>query len=168
MREDQTDVLVAGAGPVGLLTALLLAEAGLDVRIIDRENRTTARSYACALHPQTLKLLQRLGLAEPLLDQGRRVQKVAFYDGATRRAEVDLAKAGGDFPFLVILPQSLLENALEQRLREKAGVSVNWNHRFDSFDAEAHEVVVNIEELGGSAVGYIVPHWETVVKSRTS
>jgi NADPH-dependent dioxygenase len=168
MREDQTDVLVAGAGPVGLLTALLLAEAGLDVRIIDRENRTTARSYACALHPQTLKLLQRSGLVESLLDQGRRVQKVAFYDGASRRAELDLGKVGGDFPFLLILPQSLLESALEQRLREKAGVSVDWNHRFDSFEAEADEIVVNIEELGGSAAGYIVPHWETVVKNRTS
>ena len=41
MREERTEVLVVGAGPVGLLTAILLAEAGIEVRIIDREERTT-------------------------------------------------------------------------------------------------------------------------------
>lgn len=86
MRQEQTEVLVVGAGPVGLLSALLLAEAGIAVRIIDREQRTTTRSYACALHSRTLSLLARLRLAEPLLAQGRRVDSFAFYEGAQRRA----------------------------------------------------------------------------------
>ena len=93
MREERTEVLVVGAGPVGLLTAILLAEAGIEVRIIDREERTTARSYACALHPRTLKLLDRMGLAAPMIERGRRVEKIAFYDGATRQAEVKLSAA---------------------------------------------------------------------------
>jgi 2-polyprenyl-6-methoxyphenol hydroxylase-like FAD-dependent oxidoreductase len=63
MREEQTEVLVVGAGPVGLLAAVLLAEAGIRVRVIDCEERTTTRSYACALHPRVLRLLTRLGLA---------------------------------------------------------------------------------------------------------
>ena len=95
MREERTEVLVVGAGPVGLLTAILLAEAGIEVRIIDREERTTARSYACALHPRTLKLLDRMGLAAPIIERGRRIEKIAFYDGATRQAEVKLSELGG-------------------------------------------------------------------------
>src|SRR5450759_4929123 len=71
MREERTEVLVVGAGPVGLLTAILLAEAGIEVRIIDREGCTTSRSYACALHPRTLKLLEGMGLAAPVLEAGR-------------------------------------------------------------------------------------------------
>src|ERR1035441_10449506 len=98
MREERTEVLVVGAGPVGLLTAILLAEAGIEVRIIDREDRTTSRSYACALHPRTLKLLEGLGLAAPVLEAGRRVEKIAFYDGATRQAEVKLSQLGGGVP----------------------------------------------------------------------
>ena len=78
MREERTEVLVVGAGPVGLWTALLLAEAGVETIIIDREEHTTARSYACALHPQTLARLQRLGLAQALLEQGRRVPRSRF------------------------------------------------------------------------------------------
>jgi 2-polyprenyl-6-methoxyphenol hydroxylase-like FAD-dependent oxidoreductase len=165
MREEQTEVLVVGAGPVGLFTAILAAEAGLAVKIIDQEARTTARSYACALHPRTLKLLDGLGLAAPLLDLGRRVQTVAFYDGDSRRAEVKLSELGGAFPFLLILPQSAFEEVLEQKLR-KAGVAVNWNHRFDSYAEQGEGVTAAVEELGGTATGYIVPHWETVVKRR--
>jgi len=163
MREERTEVLVVGAGPVGLLAAILLAEAGIEVRIIDREERTTVRSYACALHPRTLKLLDRMGLAASMIERGRRVEKIAFYDGATRQAEVKLSQLGGEFPFMVILPQNVFEDALEQRLR-KAGVAVNWNYRFNDLQSGAGEVAATVEELGATATGYIVPHWETVVK----
>jgi 2-polyprenyl-6-methoxyphenol hydroxylase-like FAD-dependent oxidoreductase len=163
MREERTEVLVVGAGPVGLLTAILLAEAGLEVRIIDREERTTVRSYACALHPRTLKLLDRMGLAAPMIERGRHVEKIDFYDGAARQAEVRLSQLGGAFPFMVILPQNVLEDALEQRLH-KAGVAVNWNHRFNDVQSDADSVVATVEELGATGTGYIVPHWETVVK----
>ena len=164
MREERTEVLVVGAGPVGLLTAILLAEAGIEVKIIDREERTTARSYACALHSRVLKLLSPMGLAAPVIERGRRIQTVAFYDGAARRAEVKLAELGGEFPFMVILPQNEFEGVLEERLR-KAGVTVNWNHRFDDVQIAGETVVANVEELGATATGYIVPHWEGVVKS---
>jgi 2-polyprenyl-6-methoxyphenol hydroxylase-like FAD-dependent oxidoreductase len=167
MREERTDVLVVGAGPVGLCSALLLAKAGLEVSIIDREPRTAARSYACALHPRSLELLDRLGLAASLLDRGHKVQTVAFYQGDTRRAEIKLSALPTKFPFLLILPQDVLEGALEEQLRQ-AGVSVHWNHRFDAFHAEPEAVVATVEELGGTATGYIVPHWEAVVKHRST
>ncbi len=163
MREERTEVLVVGAGPVGLLTAILLAESGIEVRIIDREERTTARSYACALHPRTLKLLDRMGLAAPIIARGRRIEKIAFYDGASRQAEVNLARLGGPFPFMVILPQNDFESVLEQRLRQ-AGATVSWNHRFNDVQNDAGMVAATVEELGGTATGYIVPHWETIVK----
>ena len=108
MREERTEVLVVGAGPVGLLTAIVLAEAGIEVRIIDREERTAARSYACALHPRTLRLLDGMGLAAPIIERGRRLDRVAFYDGAARQAEVKLSALGGPFPFMVILPQNVV------------------------------------------------------------
>src|SRR5690348_6450299 len=101
MREGQTEVLVVGAGPVGLWLALSLAEAGVQVTIVDGESRITARNYACALHSATLKLLDRFGLASAALERGRRVQKMAFYEGASRHAVVDLYKITGDFPFLL-------------------------------------------------------------------
>lgn len=165
MREGQTEVLVVGAGPVGLWVALSLAETGVQVTIVDRESRITARNYACALHPATIKLLNRFDLAMPAIERGRRVHRVAFYEGESRHAEVDLSKVGGDFPFVLILPQSALEGLLEERLRQ-AGVTVQWNHRFEGLVEEQEQVCVTLEELEGTSTGYIVPHWETVVKRR--
>jgi 2-polyprenyl-6-methoxyphenol hydroxylase-like FAD-dependent oxidoreductase len=144
---------------------LSLAESGVQVSIIDRESRITARNYACALHPSTLKLLKRFDLATPAIERGRRVEKVAFYDGQTRHAEIDLSKLSEEFPFLLILPQSQLESLLEQRLRQ-ARVAVEWNHRFDGLQEDQQEVCATLEELEGTSTGYIVPHWETVVKRR--
>ncbi len=167
MRGTQTEVLVVGAGPVGLWSALLLAEHGIEVTVIDREARTSARSYACALQPATLRLLDRLGLAESIIERGRRVETIAFYDGATRQGELRLSKLGGEFPFLLILPQSALESLLEQRLRA-AGVRVHWNYRFDGLTEDEETVSAVIEELEGTSTGYIVPHWETVVKNRST
>jgi 2-polyprenyl-6-methoxyphenol hydroxylase-like FAD-dependent oxidoreductase len=165
MREERTDVLVVGAGPVGLWTALLLAKAGLEVIIIDRETRTTARSYACALHPATLKLLQRHGLANWLVERGARMGAVGFCQGGARRAGLTFAERRAEFPFLLVLPQNVLESALEDKLRE-AGVQVRWNHRFDSLTEEVEMVAATVEELTGTSTGYIVPHWEAVVKER--
>ncbi len=166
MREAHTEVLVVGAGPVGLWTALLLAEAGVQVQIIDQETRTTTRSYACALHPATLALFDRFGLTQPLLAAGRPIEKIAFYDRQGRRAELKIADPQGKYPCLLILPQNVLEEALEQRL-QKTGVKVQWNHRFDSLIDEPEIVAAMVEELGGTGTGYIVPHWENVVKGRS-
>jgi 2-polyprenyl-6-methoxyphenol hydroxylase-like FAD-dependent oxidoreductase len=164
MKTDRTQVLVVGAGPVGLMTALSLAQAGIKVEIIDREDRTTARSYACALHPRTLRLLDKLGLAEPVISAGRRVPTVAFYDLGTRRAEIRLRELGGAFPFLLVVPQSALEGVLEECLLKKHGIKVQWNHRLDRFEEKAGMVTATVEKLAGTAMGYIVPHWETMVQ----
>src|SRR6516162_11362762 len=108
MRQTQSEVVVVGAGPVGLWTALLLAEKGVEVTLIDRETKTTARSYACALHPATLRLLDRFGLAESVIERGRRVETIAFYDGPVRQGEIKMSLLGGEFPFVLILPQNAL------------------------------------------------------------
>ena len=75
MKKDQTEVLVVGAGPVGLLTAILLAERDIQVQIIDSEERTAARSYACALHPATFRMLDHLGLGAGKVHQARQHQQ---------------------------------------------------------------------------------------------
>ena len=65
--KQRSDVLVVGAGPTGLLTALHLAESGVKVRVIDKHWRTGAHSYALAVHPRSLELLEPLGMVPSLL-----------------------------------------------------------------------------------------------------
>lgn len=164
MHEDRTEVLVVGAGPVGLVGALLLSKFGIDLKIIDQEERTASRSYACALHPRTLELLDRVGLASDVLKTGHRVETIAFYEGEFRRAEIRLSKLSVDFPFVVVLPQSALENLLEQSLGGEKNITVDWNHRLASLRTQGGVAVATIEKLGQTAKGYIVADWEWVVE----
>ncbi len=161
---NDVDALVVGAGPVGMMTALSLAERGLNAQIIDEEWRTAAHSYACALHPRTLRLLKLLALADDAVALGERMDTVGFYDGTRRRAEVRLSALPGEFPFLLVLPQSEFEGLLERTLRERWNLDVLWNHRLSDFTASPGGILATVDRLEGTATGHIVPRWELVVK----
>jgi 2-polyprenyl-6-methoxyphenol hydroxylase-like FAD-dependent oxidoreductase len=168
MRQvDRTEVLVVGAGPVGMFTALQLAGSGIAVQLIDQESRTAGRSYACALHPRTLQLLDEAGLAREAIQRGQRVETVAFYEGALRRAEVKLSSLPAAFPFVLVLAQSSLEDLLEKKLQER-GVQVQWNHRLADLEMRDGAAVAGIEELALTGKGYIVPGFELEVKKTVS
>jgi 2-polyprenyl-6-methoxyphenol hydroxylase-like FAD-dependent oxidoreductase len=162
-HRDETEVLVVGAGPVGMTCALLLAKQGIEVKVIDKAERTTARSYACALHPSSLERLARMGLLDAVLERGRRIDTVAFYEGDERRADLKLSTLPVQFPFVLALSQTALEELLESRLHTEAGVKIHWNHRFTDFEKEGNTVTATIDQLGETSKGYIVPEWEWVV-----
>ena len=163
--KQRSDVLIAGAGPTGLVTALVLARAGLSVRILDKHWRTGAHSYALALHPRSLALLEPLGLVPALLEHGRRVERVAFWEDGERRGQVSLAALGGAYPFVLVLPQSVLESELEHRLGE-AKVRVKWNHRLETLREQAEGLTAEVAQLDRVAAGYPIARSEwTVVKT---
>ena len=81
LGKRETEVVVVGAGPVGLLAAISLKTAGVDVHVYDAGQRTAAHSYALVLHPSTLRLLDRFGLAESCTAAGRVVTRLGVYDG---------------------------------------------------------------------------------------
>lgn len=162
-----TEVLVVGAGPVGMTTALLLAERGVKAAVIDAKGGPAARSYACALHPRSLDLFDRLGLLQEILPLGRRFETVAFYEGANKRAEVRLSELPTKYPFLFVLPQNALEASLERAIKNRSGMPVHWHHRLSDLRTDDKGVVAKVDKLAGTSTGYIVPHWEMVVKEST-
>jgi len=156
-----TEVLVAGAGPVGLAVGLSLARRNVRVQLVDEQYRTSARSYALALHPRSLELLDELGLAQELIAKGLKVETIAFYDGRQRRAEVRLGELEAPYPFVLVVPQHQLEESFERHLAER-GVEVQWNHRLASL---ALNGVANatLERLVKESAGYSVARSEWVV-----
>jgi 2-polyprenyl-6-methoxyphenol hydroxylase-like FAD-dependent oxidoreductase len=159
---DQTEVLVVGAGPVGMFTALLLAQNGIKTQVIDQASRPAGHSYSCALHPRTIELLRQTAVVSEAAGLGRRIDIVGFYEGNSRCAEVKLSDLPVKFPFALVLPQSTLERLLEERLRE-AGVKIHWNHRLANLEMNGNATTATIEKLGASGKGFIVPEFENVV-----
>jgi 2-polyprenyl-6-methoxyphenol hydroxylase-like FAD-dependent oxidoreductase len=118
------EVLVVGAGPVGLLTALELARQQVTVRVIDARADRGTRSKATTVWPRQLELLARHGLAEPVIAVAARIDRVTVSTPARRLAAFDLTElAATTFRFGVSLPQPRFETLLEKALAD-AGVVV--------------------------------------------
>lgn len=165
VRHPDPEVLVVGAGPVGLVTALFLQQHDVRARIIDMHQRTTQHSYALAIHPRALRVLDEAGLANELIAAGRKLTTVAYYDGRERRAEIDYAALTTSHPYLLVLRQSLLERAVEEALRRRK-VKVLWRHRLEALAADDEAIRAEVAELDQVATGYPVARTEWVVVRR--
>lgn len=126
-----TDVLVVGAGPTGLTTALEASAHGASVRVVDRRPHLFQPSRAMMLHARALESLRPLGVTAALLDRadtspearlhvGRRVMRVGL-------GHVDLPDTA--FPHLTLLPQADVEEVLSSALHQR-GVRVEWGVEF--------------------------------------
>ena len=128
MPQDHPDseVLVAGAGPTGLVLALWLTRYGIPVRIVDKAARADSTSRALAVHARTLELYQPMGLAQPLIEASHKLEAVNLWVAGRKRAHArfgDMGKGISPYPYSLIYPQDEHEKLLIERL-EGAGVPV--------------------------------------------
>jgi 2-polyprenyl-6-methoxyphenol hydroxylase-like FAD-dependent oxidoreductase len=166
-RHSDPEVLVVGAGPVGLVATLFLQQHGVRVAVVDTHQRTTQHSYALAIHPRTLRMLDEAGLSEELIGAGRKLTKVAYYEGRERRAEIDYSALASKHPYLLVLRQSLLERAAEEALRRKK-LKVLWGHRLQNLTVDGGTLLAEVATLDQVATGYPVARSEwVVVRSET-
>jgi 2-polyprenyl-6-methoxyphenol hydroxylase-like FAD-dependent oxidoreductase len=161
MFNKKPEVLVVGAGPVGLFTALSLAKKGTRVQILDTGARACSHSYALGLHPQTLKLLQEAGLLGPVLAHAYPIWRIGLFDANGRRAHIALDRPD-EYACLAVLPQNRLEEALEQALLDE-GLQVDWRHEAANIVDTEDGVRVTINQLESESRGFVLAREECTV-----
>ena len=114
----ETDVLIAGAGPVGLTMASEMARYGLSVRIVDKNTERTDKSKALVLWPRTLELMERMGAgtAERFIAAGQKVDGARILTGHDEIVHVSLTHLDSLYNFALMIPQSETERVLEEHL----------------------------------------------------
>ena len=118
-QTPQTQVLIVGAGPTGLVLALWLTKLGISVRIIDKTAGAAPFSRALAVHARTLEFYRQLGIADDVVGQGIKVRAVNFWVRTARAARVPFAQIGEGltpFPFVLDFAQDAHERLLIERL----------------------------------------------------
>ena len=152
----ETDrVLVVGAGPVGLVAAMALADAGIPVTVIEASPDLPEDLRASTFHPPTLDMLDRFGMAEICIAQGLICPHWQFRD---RRegviATFDLGLLAGEtaHPYRVQCEQWKLTRALRDRLAGRFNVDIRYNARALSHVQDDAGVTLAIEEPDGHVV----------------
>ncbi|MEV6417025.1 NAD(P)/FAD-dependent oxidoreductase [Kribbella sp. NPDC051718] len=121
MIPEKTEVLVVGAGPVGLAVAVSLAGHGRQVTVVDRQAAGANTSRASVVHPRTLELLERIGVSERLTELGIHVEQFNIADGDRTLVPVRFDKLPTEYPYVLMIPQNLTEQVLLDRLTELGG-----------------------------------------------
>jgi 2-polyprenyl-6-methoxyphenol hydroxylase-like FAD-dependent oxidoreductase len=113
------EVLIAGAGPTGLVLALWLTKLGVKVRIIDRTAEPGTTSRALAVQARTLEFYHQVGLDEAVIAGGVKVAHLNFWVRGHRAARAPLQAIGEGltpYAFALIFPQDAHERLLIERL----------------------------------------------------
>jgi 2-polyprenyl-6-methoxyphenol hydroxylase-like FAD-dependent oxidoreductase len=145
----QSDVLIIGAGPTGLVLALWLTKLGVKVRILDKTAEASTTSRALAVQARTLELYQQLDLAGAVLKLGHKVPAVNLWVKGELATRLPFERIGSDltpYSFLHIFPQDQHERLLIERL-EALEVSVERRTELVSFTEEG--VIALLRGPGG-------------------
>src|SRR5438094_7525726 len=116
-----TEVLIAGAGPTGLVVANILAREGIPFLLLDKLVEGGNTSRACVVHARTLEVLEELGVTERLRSEGHVVPRFAIRDRDDVLATVRFDRLPTHYPYTLMIPQNVTEAILLQRLREMGG-----------------------------------------------
>src|SRR5437764_5831979 len=121
----QSDVLIVGAGPTGLVLALWLTKLGVSIRIVDKTAEPGTTSRALAVHARTLELYHQLDLADAVMQMGHKVPAADLWVRGEKQTRISFEDIGGDitpYPFLHIFPQDEHERLLIARLGQLGAV----------------------------------------------
>jgi 2-polyprenyl-6-methoxyphenol hydroxylase-like FAD-dependent oxidoreductase len=121
-----TDVLIVGAGPTGLVLALWLTQMEVRVRIIDKTSEPGTTSRALAVQARTLEFYNQIGLADEVVRRGRIVTAANLWVAGKKAAHAvfgEIGKGISPFAYALVFPQDEHEQLLIDRLSQ-LGVSV--------------------------------------------
>ena len=152
MAEKETDVLIVGAGPTGLVLALWLTQLGIRVRIVDKTSEPGTTSRALAVQARTLELYRQIGLADAVVSRGRKMSAINLWKMGHHAAHVVFGEMGEDlspFPYALIYPQDEHERLLIDRLAD-AGVRVDRQTELVSFEETAGAVRARLTRADGT------------------
>jgi 3-(3-hydroxy-phenyl)propionate hydroxylase len=143
-------VVVVGAGPVGLATAIDLAQHGIPVVLLDDDCALSNGSRAICFAKRTLEIFDRLGCGDRVVDKGVswNVGKIFFHDQMVYEFNL-LPESGHHRPAFINLQQYYLEGYLLDRASEIANIEVRWKNKVAAVTQGDDLVELTIETPDG-------------------
>ena len=147
-----TDVLIVGAGPTGLMLANQLARRGVRTLIIDRHPGPSLQTRALGVQARTLEIYAKMGLADRAIELGKRGNGAHLWSEGREIGRVSLSDVGGKstpYPYILVLGQDDNERLMGEKLRE-FGVEVQWNTELLALEQHDSQVTATLKDADGS------------------
>ncbi len=151
--DEKVDVVIVGAGPVGMLSAINLAKNGVRVRVLERNEQKSPFSKAIAIHSGTLEYFDAIipDLIPSFLKHGKQVRAINLFG----KKEVSLADIPSKFNFILSLEQWETEKLLEDYLLS-LNVKIEKSSNVVSVEQEKEEVTVKLENNNTIKAKYLI------------
>jgi 2-polyprenyl-6-methoxyphenol hydroxylase-like FAD-dependent oxidoreductase len=150
MLKKTTDVLIVGAGPVGMAIAITLAQSGIKPLIVERDTMQQTTSRAAVIHAHTLEVLDDLGVAAKMLAEGLKIEKFAFRDRDRLLGLIRFGRLPSRHRYLLMLPQDRTEAIMLDRLAE-LGIEVARGTTFLGIIEDGGQITAELETAEGKA-----------------
>jgi 3-(3-hydroxy-phenyl)propionate hydroxylase len=151
---SEQPILIAGGGPVGVVTALALARQGLPVHVFEAESKVNDSPRAATTHAATLEMLEELGLVDEVIRRGLVEPLFRIWDRSTGSlvAQFDFGNLKNDtrYPFAVQCEQHKLANLAIERLRAFPHARLEFSARVTSLSQSSDAVEITVETAGGT------------------
>ena len=150
---NKTQIIIAGAGPVGCVVGLILARAGISVTILETENDLIPELRASTFHPPTLDMLDELGVTPKLIDQGLITPKIQYRDledGLVAEFDHALIDDRTKHPYRLQCEQFKLTRIIAEMLKEFPHAEISFDSKFVDASQTDNAVRVFYETPAGS------------------
>jgi 2-polyprenyl-6-methoxyphenol hydroxylase-like FAD-dependent oxidoreductase len=147
-----TDVLIVGAGPTGLMLANQLARRGVRIMIIDRHSGPAQQSRAMAVQARTLEIYSNMGIIDKAIALGARGTGANMWANGRWTARIpvgDIGQSFSPFPYVLMLGQDDNELIMGEKLRD-LGITVQWNTELIAFEQQSDHVDVTLKQPDGT------------------
>ena len=144
--ESAPDVLIVGAGPVGLTTAAELTRHGARVRIVDRRAGPVEYSQAAMVQVRTQEVLAAMGIVDGWLAGGHRLERLTVRAFGKKLGVVHASGVESPYPGPLFVGQDVTERLLVEHL-ERHGVRVEREVEATHFTSYADRVSVRLRHL---------------------
>lgn len=146
-------VLIAGAGPAGLVAAAVLADEGIPVTVVEQARDLPDDLRASTFHPPTLDMLERFGVVQAMIDQGLICPTWQFRDrhrGVIATFDLGLLKEDTKHPYRLQCEQWRLTRMLRDRLATNPDVTFLYDAKAVDVAQDADGVTLSVERPDGS------------------
>ncbi len=148
-------VLIVGAGPAGLTTAVELARRGIVSDVIDLRESGSGLSRAVGILPASLEILKPSGVTGKLLAEGMKFRQLRIYRHSSLALALPLKGSGADDEFVLGLAQDRTETHLRDVLSELGG-TVRYGTELVDLRQDANKVTVEMRDGAKAEYDYVV------------